>query len=323
MVLDGHSYDFARARTERYPFPGALPEVEPADIDADLVRRDFTVNAMAIALGGDTPGELHAVPAALEDLDGRRLRVLHDLSFIDDPTRLLRLARYASRLRFEIESQTHALAQAAIAGGAIKTVSGPRIGNELRLAAAEPDPVAAFSSLRELGIDRAIDPRFGLGEPELARRAVTLLPESCRLVLAVCGRGMSAGELEALLDRLAFERADRDAIVAAATRGDSVARALGAARSASEIAEAVDGQPPEVVAIAGALGPYEQAHEWLTRLRQVRLEIGGQDLLDAGVPEGPAIGHALREALRAKLDGTISGRRQELDYALRAARATG
>jgi tRNA nucleotidyltransferase (CCA-adding enzyme) len=323
VVLGGHSYDFARARTERYAFPGALPEVEQADIDADLIRRDFTINAMAIALGGETPGELHAVPSSLEDLGDRRLRVLHDLSFIDDPTRLLRLARYASRLGFEVEPHTRALADAAVSGGALGTVSGPRIGAELRLGAVEQDPVAAFSCLGELRIDRAIHPGFGLEDPALARRAVALLPESWRIVMAACGRGMSSGELSALLDRLAFEAGDRDAIVAAATRADAVAGALSAARSASEIAQAVDGQAPEAIALAGALGPAQQARDWLTRLRHVGLEISGQDLLGAGVPEGPAIGRALRAALRAKLDGIVDGREQELDYALRAAGANG
>ena len=326
VVLNGYSYDLARARRERYAYSGALPDVEPASIDEDLLRRDFTVNAMAIALGGARPGELHAPPGALEDLANERMRVLHDVSFIDDPTRLLRLARYASRLGFEIEPHTRRLADTAVRGGALATVSGPRIGTELRLAAVEPDPIAAFEYLGELGLDGAIQPGFGLSDPGLARRAMALLPgdeRAERLLPALAGRGMPGGDLEALLDRLAFERADRDVIVAAATRADSVARALDASRSASEIADAVDGQAAEVVALAGALGPREQAREWLTRLRHVRLEIGGRDLLDAGIPEGPAIGRALGAALRAKLDGVVSGREQELEYALRAAGTNG
>ena len=111
VVLDGHTYDIVRARRETYPRPGALPDVEPASLAEDLARRDFTVNAIAIALAD---GELTAAPSALEDLDARRLRVLHDQSFIDDPTRLLRLVRYASRLGFAIEPHTRALAEEAI-----------------------------------------------------------------------------------------------------------------------------------------------------------------------------------------------------------------
>ena len=106
IAVDGFRYDLARARRERYPHPGALPEVEPAPIGEDLERRDFTVNAMALGLGGDDAGTLLSVDRAREDLDARRLRVLHDASFTDDPTRLLRLARYAARLGFAVEPHT-------------------------------------------------------------------------------------------------------------------------------------------------------------------------------------------------------------------------
>src|SRR5205085_8110891 len=95
VVLDGHTYDLARARAETYPQPGALPEVVPAGLEQDLLRRDFTVNALAAALGGAEPGALRAAPDAVDDLAAQRLRVLHDASFVDDPTRLLRVARYA------------------------------------------------------------------------------------------------------------------------------------------------------------------------------------------------------------------------------------
>ena len=307
VVLDGHTYDIARSRRETYAHPGALPEVEPAPLAEDLGRRDFTVNAIALALGD---GELIAAPGALEDLEGRRLRVLHDRSFIDDPTRLFRLVRYASRLAFAIEPHTLSLANAAIEGGALGTISGPRIGAELRLLAREEDPVAGFIGLRELRLDRAVDPGFGLDDEALARRALELLPADARgdrLVLAVAGRRVPAAELGRLLDGMAFEAEDRDAIVVAA------------AQAPSEIAAAAADAPAELVAVAGALGPERQARDWLGQLRHVRLSIDGRDLLAAGVAEGPAIGRGLRAALAAKLDGHALGREQELAEALNAA----
>ena len=324
VVLDGFSYDIARARRETYAHPGALPDVEPAPLSEDLRRRDFTVNAIAIALTGDRAGELTAAPNALEDLEARRLRVLHDASFIDDPTRLFRLVRYSSRLGFEIEPHTRALAEVPIAAGALGTVSGPRIGAELRLLAGEPDPVAALSALADLGLDAAVHPAFGLaGENEtLARRALKLLPDdgrTDRLALAVAARGVPAPDLSALLDALAFEAEDRDAILLAATSATDLARALSAAPSPSAIAAAAAGAPVEVVALAGALGAEAQARAWLDTLRHVRLAIDGRDLLAAGVPEGPAIGRGLRAALAAKLDGRADGREQELAVALNAA----
>jgi tRNA nucleotidyltransferase (CCA-adding enzyme) len=327
-TVDGFSYDIARARTERYSRPGALPDVTPAGIDEDLRRRDFSVNAIAVALGGPTAGGITAVPGALEDLEARRLRVLHDRSFLDDPTRLLRLARYASRLHFEVESHTAELAIAALATDAPSTVSGPRIGNELRALAREPDPVAALGALRELGIDRAIDPAFGLSDEDqaAARTALELLPQDGRrdrLALAAASRRLPDRELAALLDRLGFESADRDAIVAAATGAERLARDLQAAERPSQIAGAAGRAGPEAVALAGALGAEAPAREWLERLRHVELAIDGRDLLEAGIAEGPAVGRGLSAALAAKLDGTADGRDEQLAVALRVARATG
>jgi tRNA nucleotidyltransferase (CCA-adding enzyme) len=326
VKADGFSYDVARARRERYPRPGALPEVEPAGIDEDLLRRDFTVNAIAVALGGGRAGEVTAAPGAIEDLEARRLRILYERSFLDDPTRLLRLARYAHRLGFPIDPETLSLARSALEQDALGTVSGPRIGTELRLLAREPDPVAALSMLRNLGIDAAIDPGFGLADEDLARRAIELLPEDGRrdrLALAAAARGIPDPELGALLDGLAFDAADRDAIVSASTGSDALAQRLEEARRPSEIARAVGAAGPEAVALAGALGPAGAAREWLDRLRDVRLEIDGRDLLEAGVPEGPAVGRGLSAALEAKLDGSLAGREDELAAALRAASRTG
>jgi tRNA nucleotidyltransferase (CCA-adding enzyme) len=325
VQLDGFSYDVAVARRETYARPGALPEVTPASLAEDLARRDFTVNTGAIALGPPLAGELRSAPGALEDLDARRLRVLHQRSFEDDPTRLLRLARYASRLRFEVEPVTLELAQHAVAQGALTTISGARLGAELRLLAREPDPVVALSALRELELDRASHPNFGLDDPELARRALGLLPadgEPELLVVSLAARRVPGAGLAALLDALAFDRGARETIVAAATRAPEVAAALSDAASDSDVAAALAGARPELAALAGALGPAEKAANWLQHLRHVRLEINGEDLLAAGVVQGPLIGRALAAALAAKLDGQAPDRAAELERALRAAGST-
>jgi tRNA nucleotidyltransferase (CCA-adding enzyme) len=324
VKVDGLTYDLARARRELYARPGALPEVEPAPLSEDLTRRDFTVNAIAVALGGPDAGRLIAAPGALEDLDARRLRILHEKSFIDDPTRLLRLARYRSRLGFSIEPRTAELAQEAVDSSALGTVSGARIGAELRLLAREPDPVAAFGALRELALDSAIHPDYGLKETDadLAQSALRLLPAEGRpglLVLALAARGVRRSELEPLLERLAFTAGDRDTILPAAAEAENTARSLADARRPSEIAAAVAGAGPEQVAIAGAMGAEPAAAEWLERLRHVKLEVDGRDLLAAGVPEGPRIGRGLRAALAAKLDGRAGGREQQLQAALEGA----
>ena len=326
VSADGFTYDLARARREAYPRPGALPEVQPAALDEDLGRRDFTVNALAVALGDPTPGHLTAYPGALDDLEQGTLRVLHDASFSDDPTRLLRLVRYHGRLGLTIEPHTRELLDQAVREGALETISGARIGNELRLLARESDPVGALSALRELGLDRAIHPGFGVQDDELSRRALGLLPAGerpDRLALASAGLGLPAGELGQLLGRLAFEAGDRDAIVRAATRAPELCRALVTAASPSEIARVAFTAEPEAVALAGALGAETAARHWFDTLRAVKLQIDGRDLLSAGVPEGPALGRALAAALAAKLDGHASTREDELAAALESLRDSG
>jgi tRNA nucleotidyltransferase (CCA-adding enzyme) len=324
VTIDGERLDLARSRRERYPYPGALPQVTPAPLAEDLRRRDFTVNAMAIALGGNRAGELVAVPGALDDLAAGRLRVLHDASFTDDPTRLLRLARYGARLGFEIEAHTRELARAAVAGGAPATVSGGRLGAELRLTLAEPDPLGALEELHALGLDDGLIPGMHPPDPEIVRRALGLLPadgDPGTVVAAAATREIDPRTLSAALDHLAFEASRREAIVAAATRAAAVATALRRADTPSAIAAAAAGASPELVALAGALGPEAEARRWLRQLRHIALDIDGGDLIAAGVAPGPALGEGLRAALAARLDGRAPDRETQLSVALDAARA--
>lgn len=307
----GAPVNVATARRETYERPGALPDVEAAGLEDDLRRRDFTVNALAV----DLSGALHAVRGAEEDLAARRLRVLHGDSFRDDPTRLWRLARYAARLGFTIEPRTEELARTAVAGGALATVTGPRIGAEVALALNEPDPLAALSAAHELALLPAgMAPRRGL-----TARALALLPEDGHaglLALAAAAGGVPAERLRTWLDALAVTARERDRLVAAATGADALAAQLAAAQRPSEIHAAARGKEPEHVALAGALGPQDAARAWLEELRDVHLDISGDDLLAEGVPAGPEMGRRLDRALAAKLDGEAVGRDAELEVAL-------
>jgi tRNA nucleotidyltransferase (CCA-adding enzyme) len=313
--------DVTRARTETYPEPGALPEVRPASLTEDLARRDFTVNAIAVALWTAALGTVHAHPGALEDLDEGVLRILHPRSFVDDPTRLLRLVRYAARLGFEADERTDALARDAVAAGAVATVTSARHGDELRLLAAEPTALPALALARTLGLDHALHPDF---EPrlDLAERALALLPHDGRrdlVVLAAACTHFTPVELTLWLDGLELTAPDREAVVAAALDAETLAEQLAHAHRPSRVAAVARDHPLEEVAVAGALGPADAARRWLEELRDVRLEITGADLLAAGVEEGPAVGLALEAALAAKLDGEASGREAELAVALAAA----
>jgi tRNA nucleotidyltransferase (CCA-adding enzyme) len=289
LSLDGAEIDIAQARAETYPQPGALPEVTPATIDQDLARRDFTVNAMAIPLAGNA--ELIDPHGGLDDLRAGTLRVLHDRSFIDDPTRALRAARYAARFDLELEPRTEKLLRAAD----LSTASDDRVQGELRRIAAEPDPANAVSLIVEWGILPSIDPAA---------------PERVASVVELASGPPWAGW------------ADRElAVMLAIVRPLPQIRELAAATperpsDAFRLAEPWD---PSQLLIARALGA-----DWLDRyaaeLRHVRLEITGDDLIGEGIPEGPAIGDGLKAALSGKLDGEVSGRDEELRVALAVAR---
>lgn len=304
---DGYRYDLARTRTERYEHPGALPVVASAGIDADLSRRDFTVNAIALGIAGSRTGGLLTSPSALEDLRAGQLAVLHDRSFLDDPTRLFRLARYAARLGFEPAPHTRELATNALADGVLATISGTRIGNELRLLATEPDPVAAFEAVAELGLPWRID-------AALARNALAVLPDDGRADLLVLACVLKPAEL----DDLGFTAGERETIVQGATHAPELARRLTDAQTASEIARAVGTSGIETVALASSQGSPSQSLTWLQHLRHLTLAITGDDLIQHGIPEGPAIGRALQAARDAMLDGEASDRATQLEVALKA-----
>ena len=317
------SVDFATTRRERYAEPGALPDVEPAALADDLVRRDFTINAMAAGLSGDDLGVLHDPHGGREDLGEGVVRVLHERSFIDDPTRLLRALRYEARLRGRLDPDTERLAREAIGAGAMDTVSGPRVRDELIDLLREPEAPAALERMRELGLDRALHPRFAVDPDAAASAAAVSIETGADPALAALAM-LVAPNSTALMDwleRLALGRSAYDRVARAAIVGPRVAGELRPDMPASRIHALLDGAPPELLAVALAGGaPGEPVLRYLADLRDVRLDITGDDLIAAGIPESPAIGRALGETLRCKLDGEVSGREQELELALRVAR---
>jgi tRNA nucleotidyltransferase (CCA-adding enzyme) len=320
--------DIATRRAETYPTPGALPHVRIGTAVEDLQRRDFTVNAIALGLGGARRGQLREAPGALADLHHGRLRALHERSFRDDPTRLLRLARYGARLGFGAEPHTAQLARDALAAGALATVSGARLGAELRLALAEASGAAALQLLHEHGVLAAMHPLLCF-DRALYERALGLLPDDGRpelLALAVLvlelvtaeGEKPSGARARGLLDRLEFPHGERDRAVAAALEAWPLRHALPRCECPAELYVALHREPVECVALAGALDPEREdaallvacARRWLDELRHVSLRIGGQDLLAAGVPEGPELGSRLLATLLLRVNGQLADERE-------------
>jgi tRNA nucleotidyltransferase (CCA-adding enzyme) len=319
-------FDLATTRREVYDEPGALPRVSVAPLAEDLVRRDFAINAMAVGLTGDDLGHLYDPCGGLADLEEGVVRVLHERSFVDDPTRLLRAVRYEVRLAFRMDPTTETLARTAAADDAPRTVSGARVRDELMDLLGESQAPAGVRRMRELGLDRALHPAL-VADPELAASAslgaAAIGADRALAVLAALCAG-APRRLEQWLVDLHLTADERDAVAHATRAAPRLVRELrGREHSPSQLRALLGREPLVSLALAMALeAPHEPILHWVTELRTVRLEITGDDLLAAGVPEGPGLGRALEETLNLKLDGVVSGREEELETALAVAGET-
>jgi tRNA nucleotidyltransferase (CCA-adding enzyme) len=264
--------------------------VEPAaGIEADLARRDFTINAMAIPLRGEP--RLIDPHGGSADLAAGLIRVLHPGSFQDDPTRGLRAARYAARFGFALEPGTTALLREADLG----TVSADRRDADLLLLAGEDEAPRGFGLLAEWGLVELRE-----GGVELAARVSDLIASEPWRDVAPRDRALLRAALGPPGGEQALARAHPE--------------------RPSQAVELAAGRDPVDLALARALGA-EWLDRYLSEWRGVSLEIDGDDMIAAGMPQGPALGRGLEEALRRKLDGKLSGREEELAVALEAARS--
>ena len=319
----GARIDLAATRSERYPHPAALPVVSPAGIDADLARRDFTVNALAAGLSGPRAGELLDPFDGRADLAAATIRILHPGSFRDDPTRIFRAARYAARLGFAVDSETERLARDAVAEGLVGELSGARVrADMLALLGESAATVAAALRLAEgLGLLAAVAPGLRAERVDLLERLDAVHGRFAagipiwRPRLALIARGSNESAVRALVERLRLRRADADAVRAAAGAAEMLGAKLAAAAAPSDVAELLDRLPPDpALLIAATGGPGADAAElYLARLRGIRLEIDGTVLHDElGLPPSPRMGEVLAELLRRKRNGQLADRGSEL-----------
>ncbi len=307
--------DLATTRTETYAWPGALPDVTRGTIETDLIRRDFTINAMAIRLDGGQPGALIDLHGGESDLHAGILRVLHARSFEDDPTRLFRGVRFEQRFNFAFAADTRRLIAPALP--VIDQLSGDRVRHELELIWCETQPFKALARLDELGLLQRVERDLRVDDWIATRFQAQEAQDdpfpywawlTCRLSEASLTRFSQRVNL-ARADAIDLEqvRAVRDAAetIGRLNSRSSIYRALAEYHDRSlRTALTVIDQP----AARAAIGLY------LNELRQVKPTLDGTRLQELGVSRGPLIGLILAEVQAAVLDGIIVTPQQEEEY---------
>jgi tRNA nucleotidyltransferase (CCA-adding enzyme) len=319
----GFRFDFAPCRDEVYRAPAVLPEIVPGGLRADLRRRDFTVNALALRLDGS--GELIDLidlHGGVADLERRALRILHPGSFRDDPTRALRGIRFELRFGFRMTAETLAALAEAVAAGHFAALSGARWRQELELLWGDPALAAGgVERMAELGLLAALHPRLApSARVDKVLKVHGQWPEGVdlwRLVLAALAADLSPGERGELADRLLLAGGDRRALMGLEERQEAREILTGEQRPHA-VAAALDRlQGDALLLLLAESGDGERrwVERYLRELRPLALAVRGADLLAAGVSPGPEIGRALAATRRARLDGEI-GAAEELAYAL-------
>jgi tRNA nucleotidyltransferase (CCA-adding enzyme) len=325
-TAEGRTVDVATARRERYPAPGSLPQVEAGTLLDDLFRRDFTVNAMALFLNPSRFGLLEDPLGGVEDLRRRALRVLHPLSFVEDPTRAFRAGRFAVRYGLRLTPGGRHLVRQAMTLDVYHPQAFRRLGSELRLLVGEGNPPAVLRTLRGFGALGLVSPPVRPRPRLLSAVQATLTwyartggvagGSALSLYLLGLTQGLADSEVTALLDRLGLS---------------SLKRAMTESRRAlpliSRILSRADPRRPSGVtlglrpfselsllwAVACARGrARETLGRYLETLRRVRPELTGDDLRRMRIPPGPLYRRLLDSVLVARLDGRVGSRREEI-----------
>ncbi|HVN32256.1 MAG TPA: CBS domain-containing protein, partial [Thermoanaerobaculaceae bacterium] len=338
QVGDDVRLDVATARTEFYRSPAALPEVETSAMRQDLYRRDFTINAMAINLSPGRFGDLLDFFGGQRDLERRQIRVLHSLSFLDDPTRAIRAVRFATRLGFEIATETRQLVRVAVREGVFSRLSGERLRDELAELLDEGHPVEALAELEQLGVFPAVfpSPAWGVAlhrfmhdvESVLAWSVLEEVYEGPRWLVYIIALAARAGEGggKVLAQRLALSGRVAATVAGARSRMEQLlAIVCQKGVPPSEVVAAVERSDRALVTVTmAAAGAQERRvlRQALTAWMRAPAPVSGAQLRAAGVKPGPAIGNAVRQTRAAVLDGKVE-KAHALEFALTVAREPG
>jgi tRNA nucleotidyltransferase (CCA-adding enzyme) len=331
---DGFKIDVASARMEYYKFPAALPVVEMSSIKLDLYRRDFTINTLAIQLNPDRFGQLVDFFNAQKDLKEKSVRVLHNLSFVEDPTRVFRAIRFEQRFGFAISRLTASLIQNAVSMDFFRELSGRRIFNELMLILLEDHPAAAVARLNDFGLLKVVHPALVCDKHVIALLHAVQQVVAWHDLLFLDESYMKwAVYFLALIHRCAppqaqevcrrLELPPRQEALFVAGRANALKSLNWLTRHLpvdnSTLFHRLAGLRTELILFMMAASEHEKVKKaislYFTSLRRASVALKGEDLKRLGVAPGPIYREVLQAVLNAKLNGRVETYEEEMAFA--------
>jgi tRNA nucleotidyltransferase (CCA-adding enzyme) len=333
MLPNGIKLDVATARLEYYESPAALPTVELSSIKKDLYRRDFTINTLAVRLNKQRYGELIDFFGGLRDIKEKALRVLHSLSFVEDPTRVLRAIRFEQRFDFKISKHTQNLIKSAVNMKLFNRLTGKRMYAELILLFSETEPLKVLKRMKDLDLLKFVHPNLkataeaerlftGIGETLTWLRLLYLdltIEKWFVYFLGLLDR-LKDPAVEEMLERLSVPVRTRERVRNSRTRYREVLAAFYKEKNItpSRIYDLLVPLDTESLLLMMAKAKHDKVKKnislYLTRLRTTKVELSGEDLKKMGIPPGPRYKKLLAELLDAKLDGAVRNREEEVDF---------
>lgn len=330
---DGRRVDITSARFEYYQYPAALPIVEFGSLKMDLYRRDFTINTLALALNPHDFGILIDFFGGQRDLKDKIIRVLHNLSFVEDPTRIVRAVRFEQRFGFRIGKQAAALIRNAVRMGLVQKLGGRRIFHELQLLLEEEDPLPALRKMDEYGVMRVISEsiRFDTKMEAFFARLKELISwyklsfldeplEGWWVYLLGLFAGLSVGERDDAWERLHLTTAKRERLAWTYRRVEELLYGFFQLPDyrPSDIYRALQPFRPEellyLMARTQRAATTKAISHYFHRYRHVRTETTGKDLKALGICPGPIYRTLLDDILDARLNGEVKNRQEEIAY---------
>ena len=313
--LPAGRFDLAMSRTETYATPGALPTVKSSGIQEDLSRRDFTINAMAVDLSPSNWGDLVDPHGGFSDTSRRRIQILHPGSFRDDPTRIFRAIRYEQRLGFNLDPGALSLMKRD--WDYMDLISAARVRGELEKILGDPLRADILAAAEDRDVLAGIDISFRVSRAAL--QAMRRNPDRHILFyLALATASLTENEALSLVTRLEPPQEWREIILSSPRYRGMSSILRNENLSPSEVVSVLGEFPLPLLeaqrALTGSTNQKSRLDQYLGTLRHVRPEITGADLLGAGVPQGPEIGIMLDEVLRARMDGRVKTKEEELAF---------